>query len=251
VDWLAGLEQLGRVASTNDVIRERGRAGAPEGTAVLAESQNAGRGREGRSWRSPAGNLFLSVLLRPVLPPDALPVLPLLAGVALAEAAAGYGVAARLKWPNDVLVGERKLAGILVEATSSGSGVEFVVVGVGMNLVLDPLELPEELRSRATSIRAETGRSIEPLAAARAVLARLGVWYDRLSREGRVPVLAAWRLAALPWWGERVEVRSAGARIEGVARDIDQSGALLLDTADGATLRVLSGDARELRRLSG
>jgi BirA family biotin operon repressor/biotin-[acetyl-CoA-carboxylase] ligase len=169
----------------------------------------------------------------------------------LAEAVAGYGVAARLKWPNDVLVGERKLGGILVEATSSGSGVEFVIVGVGMNLVLDPLELPGELRSSVTSIRAETGRSLEPLVAARAVLTRLRVWSDRLSREGRAPVLAAWRSAALPWWGERVEVQSAGTRVEGVARDIDESGALLLERADGATLRVLSGDARALRRLSG
>jgi BirA family biotin operon repressor/biotin-[acetyl-CoA-carboxylase] ligase len=250
VDWLAGLEQLGRVVSTNDVIRERARAGAPEGTAVVAEAQSAGRGREGRSWSSPPGNLFLSVLLRPALPPEALPALPLLAGVALAEAAAGYGVAARLKWPNDVLVGERKLGGILVEASSSGSGLEFVVAGVGLNLVVDPLELPDELRSSVTSIRAETGAKIEPFAAARAVLTRLRVWYDRLSRDGASPVLAAWRSAAVPWWGERVEVQSAGTRVEGVARDIDASGALLLETDDGATLRVLSGDARALRRLS-
>lgn len=250
MDWGEGLERVGRVASTNDVIRERARAGAPEGTAVLAEAQSAGRGRGGRSWSSPPGNLFLSVLLRPQLPPEALPVLPLLAGVAVAAAAASYGVAARLKWPNDVLARERKLAGILVEAASSGGRVEFVVVGVGLNLDVDPAELPDELRSRITSIRTETGRNVEPFDAACAVLTRLRVWYDRLSREGTAPVLASWRSAALPWWGERVEVHSSGTRVEGVARGIDERGALLLETDDGATLRVLSGDARALRRVS-
>lgn len=251
MEWLGGLEYVGRVTSTNDVVRERARAGAPEWTAVIAEAQSAGRGREGRAWLSPPGNLFLSVLLRPALEPKALSVLPLLAGVAVAELSAELGVRARLKWPNDVMVGERKLAGVLVEAASSGGRVEFVIVGIGLNLLGERVEFPEQLRAVATSLRAENGRSIAVPDAARAVLSRMGVWYDRLAREGAASPLDAWRSLSVPWWGERVELFSSGSRVEGVARGIDDAGALLLLKDDGMTLRVLSGDARALRRVSG
>jgi BirA family biotin operon repressor/biotin-[acetyl-CoA-carboxylase] ligase len=251
VEPLGGLECLGSVTSTNDVLRERARAGAPEWTALIAEVQTAGRGREGRSWRSPPGDLFLSILLRPVLGPEALLALPLLAGVAVAEASASFGASARLKWPNDVMVGERKLGGVLVEAASSGGRVDFVVVGIGLNLVAEAGEIATELRTFTTSLSAETGRSVAALDAARAVLARMSLWYDRLAREGPASVLGAWRSVSVPWWGERVEVISSGTRVEGMAHGIDESGALLLLKDDGVTLRVLSGDARALRRVSG
>ncbi len=251
MNWLESLECVGRVTSTNDVLRERARAGAPEGTALIAEAQSAGRGREGRSWLSPPGNLFLSVLLRPALEPEALSALPLLAGVAVAEASASFGVTARLKWPNDVMVGERKLGGVLIEAAFSGTCVDFVVVGIGLNLTAQAGKITEELRDVATSLRAETGRSVAALEAARAILSRLGVWYDRLAGEGAASVLGAWRSASVPWWGERVEVISSGTRVEGTARGIDESGALLLLKDDGVTLRVLCGDARAVRRVSG
>ncbi len=241
------LQRLGRVTSTNDVLRDQARAGAPEWTTVVAEEQTAGRGREGRAWASPPGNLFLSVLLRPAFEPQSVGVLPLLVGVAVAEACTSLGALARLKWPNDVVVGERKLGGILVEAASSGGRVEFVVAGIGVNLCATGATLPEELRDVATSLEAESGRRYEVDDAAEVVLGRIRVWYDRLASEGQAIVLSAWRALAVPWWGRRVEVISGGNRVEGQAVGIDDAGALLLLDATGREMRVVAGDARALR----
>jgi BirA family biotin operon repressor/biotin-[acetyl-CoA-carboxylase] ligase len=245
--WPASIGWLETAASTNDVMKERARAGAPAWSAVVAGRQTAGRGRQGRAWLSPAGNLFLSVLLRPQLPPASVPVLPLAAGVAAAEAAGEWGVDARLKWPNDVLVGERKLGGVLVEASAGSEGLDTVVIGIGMNLTLDPVWAPPELRDAVTSVQAESGRDPGVAAAAAAVLDRLAVWYDALARDGPPPVLAAWRARSVSWWGRTVEARCGDAVLRGVARGLDGRGALILDLADGSQRAVLSGEVRELR----
>lgn len=244
-NWPAPFAHYASVPSTNDVLREKARKGAPEWSVVVADMQSAGRGRHGRSWASLPGNLCLSVLLRPSF--EAVGVLPLLAGVAVAEAAAEWGVAARLKWPNDVVVGERKLAGILAEAASSGAGVEFVVVGIGMNLLLEPAEAPEELRASITSIRHEHGRAVSAAEAADTVLGRLGVWYHAVARDGARPVIEAWRARSVPWWGRPIEVVSGERRVSGIARDVDETGALVIDTPHEGQVHVVSGEARELR----
>jgi BirA family biotin operon repressor/biotin-[acetyl-CoA-carboxylase] ligase len=243
------IERLGSVTSTNDVARERAREGAPEWSVVLADSQTAGRGRQGNVWISPPGNLCMSVLLRPAL--EAVGLLPLMGGVAVAEAASQWGVTAQLKWPNDAVVGERKLAGILAEAASSGGQVESVVLGIGVNLQLDPAEAPAELRATLTSVKRETGRSISPAEAADAVLGRLAVWYHALAREGPPPLLEAWRRRSVPWWGRRVEVFSAETRVAGTALDIDAAGRLVLAGDNGERFVVVSGEARELRLGTG
>lgn len=239
------IERFASVSSTNDVLRGKAREGAPEWSVVLADAQSAGRGRRGRTWLSPPGNLYLSVLLRPRF--EALGVLPLIAGVALAEAAAEWGVEARLKWPNDVVVGERKLAGVLAEAASSGGRVESVVLGIGMNLRLDPAAAPVELRAAITSVEHESGRAVSAADAADAVLCRLAVWYHALAREGAGPAIEAWRERSVPWWGRPVEVVSGERRVAGIARDVDESGALVLEAKGGARIVVVSGEARALR----
>jgi BirA family transcriptional regulator, biotin operon repressor / biotin---[acetyl-CoA-carboxylase] ligase len=247
-EWPAPIAWVESVGSTNDLLKQRAREGAPAWSAVVAESQTAGRGRQGRAWLSPPGNLFLSLLLRPVLPPQSAGVLPLAAGVAAAEATAEWGVESQLKWPNDVVVGERKIGGVLVEASSAGSeGLEAVVVGVGLNLVLDPAAAPPALRDAVTSVQAVTGADPGVAAAAAAVLDRLAVWYHALAREGAPVALAAWRARSVPWWGRAVEARSGDAVLRGVARGVDGRGALILDLADGSQRAVLSGEVRELR----
>jgi BirA family biotin operon repressor/biotin-[acetyl-CoA-carboxylase] ligase len=200
---------------------------------------------------SPEGNLFLSVLLRPTLAAGRVTVLPLAAGLAVAEAVAERAVDARLKWPNDVVVDGRKLAGVLVEGVSGASGLEAAVVGVGVNVALDPRSLPEDLGDRVTSLRERTGRSGDVAGVAAAVLARLRVWYDRLAREGPAVVIAAWRGRSVPWWGRPVEARSGGSVLRGVARDLDERGALLLDLEDGSRVAVVSGEVSELRLAGG
>ena len=246
-EWPAPIEWRENVASTNDEMKRDARAGAPAWSAVVAERQTAGRGRQGRAWLSSAGNLFLSVLLRPRLEAGSAGVLPLTAGVAAAEAAAEWGVDARLKWPNDLVVGDRKLGGVLVEASAGREGIESAVVGIGINLALDPDAAPSALRGTITSVRRESGRDPGVVAAAAVVLDRLAVWYDALARDGPPMVLGAWRARSAPWWGRAVEARCGDVVLRGVVRGLDGRGALILDLADGSQRAVLSGEVRELR----
>jgi len=257
LSWSAEIEHLPSVGSTNDRLKQRARAGAPAWTVVVADRQTAGRGRQGRRWSSPAGNLHLSVLLRPDPPAARWSVLPLLAGVAVAEALAEEGLEVRLKWPNDIVAGTaatsgligcgRKLGGILAEAASSAEGLESVVIGVGVNVAVRPADLPPDVASSVTSIADELGHGIDRLVVAAAVLARLRVWYHALARDGPRVVQAAWRARALPWWGRAVEARSGERHLRGIARDLDEGGALILELEDGTRAVLHSGEVREVR----
>jgi BirA family biotin operon repressor/biotin-[acetyl-CoA-carboxylase] ligase len=211
---------------------------------VLAGRQTAGRGRQGRPWVSEAGNLFMSVLVRPADASSWLGVLPLAAGVAVCDAARAAGVDARLKWPNDVLVDGRKLAGILAEAQSSGGGVEAVVVGIGVNVGLRRDELEPALRETVATLGDASGHGVVGVAAS--VLQGLRGWYDALAAGRTADVLAAWRERAVPWWGQPVEVRCGSEVVVGRVVAVAGDGALVLETALGPR-RILAGDARELR----
>ena len=241
---LAALEWHEELVSTSDRLKELARAGAPDWTAIVAERQSGGRGREGRAWLSPAGGLYLSVLLRPGL--ESTSLIPLAAGVAVAEAVLDFGVRSELKWPNDVLVGGRKLAGILAEASSGANGVEWVVLGIGVNLTTEVAALPETLRASVTSLAAEGARDPRAADVAAATLARLAVWYDAL-RSAPARVVAAWRAQAVPWWGALVEVRTGGGELRGRLAAIDEEGALVLETAAGERLRLVSGEVSRVR----
>jgi BirA family biotin operon repressor/biotin-[acetyl-CoA-carboxylase] ligase len=163
--------------------------------------------------------------------------------VAVADALQGEGIGAQLKWPNDVLVGDRKLAGILAEASSEGEGIDSIVVGIGVNV---EAPLSEDLRETATSLTRETGRAHDVLSVAASVLGRWTLWYETL-RGDPARVRTAWRERSIPWWGREVEVSRGGQLVVGIARDIDEGGALLLERSDGTSVAVLSGDARALR----
>lgn len=244
--WPAPVEHHGTLSSTSDRLKELARSGAPAWTVVLADEQTAGRGRQGRPWASPRGGLYLSVLLRPAFASAGL--IPLAAGVAVAEALGHFGVRAELKWPNDVLMEGRKLAGILAEASSSASALEWIVLGIGVNL--DAHTLPAGLRRTAGAFSTEGAGGSVRAALAAAVLLRLTVWYDAVEKR-EASVVAAWRERSVPWWGQPVEV-SAGERVlRGLARGVDERGALLLELEDGAVVSVLAGEARALRLLVG
>ncbi len=244
---LAAVEWHAAIGSTNDRLKELARGGAPEWTVVAADAQTAGRGREGRVWQSPPGGLYLSVLLRPGAAPA--PLLPLAAGVAVAEALAGLGAACTLKWPNDVLASGRKLAGILAEASSSAAGVEWVALGIGVNVALDLDALPGDLRGAVTSLHAEGG-SAPPLAVAASVLACVGAWYGVLVAEPQ-RVVGAWRERAAAWWGAIVDVRSGGVALRGKLVAVDDLGALVVELPDGETRRLVAGEVQMLRPLAG
>lgn len=178
------------LASTSDLLRERASLGEPAGLAVLARRQLGGRGSKGRSWQSPLGNLYLSVLLRPPGPAREAGQWSLLAGVALAEtvdALLGDDPALSLKWPNDLLLDEAKLAGILVDSTAGKGALDWVVIGIGVNLAVAP-----EVADRRTTCLAARIAPPEPETMAALLLARLAYWRDVQAEQGFAPIRAAW-----------------------------------------------------------
>ena len=224
--------RYGRVESTQAIVFAMAAEGAADRTVILADSQAAGRGRRGRTWQDePGASLLISILLRPQLTPAQLPTLSLTAGVALAEAlASAAGLHARLKWPNDVLAGGRKLAGILLESRGLAP---VVALGIGVNITQD--DFPPELAERATSVRL-AGGSCNRETLLTALLPSLDLWRGRLEREGFAPVRERWRTLA-DTLGRTVTVDG----VTGVAVDVDEDGALLLET-DGRRQRVVAGE---------
>ena len=234
------------VASTNDLARELADEGAEHGEVVIAESQTAGRGRRGRSWASPPGrNLYVSVVLRPELPPSRAAELTLLTSVAVCQAVREAGVPAAIKWPNDVLVRGRKLAGVLTEMAADPEQVQWVVVGAGVNVNATAEDFPDELRDAATSLRIERGEPVPRALFAAAVLTALEDWLDVHAAEGFAPVRAAWRQMS-DTLGRAVRVRSGESEIVGTAEDVDEAGALLVRSSGGLQ-RVIAGDVEHLR----
>lgn len=245
--WAAPIEAFLAVESTNDVLRERARRGAPSWSVILAESQTAGRGRRGHVWTSPAGNLYLSVLLATPRRKEAQTLLQLVAGLAVAESLVEFGVEASLKWPNDVVAGGRKLAGLLAEGSSLGDTTEWIALGVGVNVGVDPARVEPGLEGSATSMATVTGASPGVLDVAAALLVRLHDRYADLESGSERALLDAWRARAVPWWGRPVEVVSGGQVVRGIAVEIDPAGGLILRVPNGGHETILTGEARELR----
>jgi BirA family biotin operon repressor/biotin-[acetyl-CoA-carboxylase] ligase len=234
--WRERLIELDECESTNDEAARRAAEGAPHGTVVTAAAQRRGRGRMGRAWYSPPGlNLYLSVVLRPSVRAAELAPLTLAAGLAVAEAAEAVGVAARLKWPNDVLVGGRKIAGILLESRVGPAPV--VVAGIGVNLA--QRRFPPELQAAATSVALETDRAVEREALLGALLEALDRWRRSLERGATTAVLDRWRALA-DTLGRTVTVEDA----RGVAVDVDADGALLVADGDRRH-RIVAGEIAE------
>ncbi len=237
---LTVVEEIG---STNDAVMASGHAGEPEGTAVLADRQASGRGRSGRRWASVPGlGVYTSVLLRPAVAPPQAALLTILAGVATADAIhAVSGVEALLKWPNDVLIRDRKVAGILAEMATVGARVAHVVVGIGINVRHRATDFPEEVRDAATSINAEGGPRVERGAVAAALYNALDDWYAVFCAGDRAKILAAARGRSATL-GCRVAVLSGDERWDGTALDLDEDGALVVRDEGGRVRRVLAAD---------
>jgi BirA family biotin operon repressor/biotin-[acetyl-CoA-carboxylase] ligase len=236
------LEYREEVASTQQLLRELAGGGAPEGSVVLADRQALGRGRRQRGWISLSGSLAMSVLFTPRVAPHRISQFLLLAGVAAAEAISlQSGVRPGLKWPNDVLLEGKKVGGILAEMSSDAERIEHVILGLGLNLNTPADEIPPEIRDQATSVLAATGSRISRPALVRDILIRLERFYHRLLEEGPSPVREQW-LAYTVTLGRRVRVETSESVFHGMARDIDESGALLLQDDSGVEHRLVAGD---------
>jgi BirA family transcriptional regulator, biotin operon repressor / biotin---[acetyl-CoA-carboxylase] ligase len=234
---LAGpLRAYRSLPSTQALARAWAGTGVSEGAVVLADHQTEGRGRRGRAWTAPPGTaLLFSVVLRPRLPVARWPEIPLAAGCAVAEGVErAAGVATVLKWPNDVLVGCRKVAGILAEGVA-GTSSPLVVLGVGVNVSQGEADWPPELAGRARSL-AGLATPVTRAELLSAVLARLEAWYGSLLEEGFEPVRAAWRLRGL--LGARVALPAG----EGTAVDLAPGGELVVRGEDGRTVLLVTAE---------
>jgi BirA family biotin operon repressor/biotin-[acetyl-CoA-carboxylase] ligase len=232
---------LPTVASTNDEAKRLADGGAPEGTLVWGLEQTAGRGRRGRGWHSPPGNLYMSAVLRPGKPVAQAALIGFVAAVALADALQDVGLAAnrlRLKWPNDVLVDQAKVAGILVETSAaSGETPSWLVLGMGVNLAHAPADTPYP----AISLRAAGLASLTVEGLLEALAGRLAEWYGRWQAEGFAPVRAAW-LGRATGLGEPIEVRLEQQSLQGRFVALEEDGALSLELPQGERRRVTVGD---------
>ena len=241
------------IGSTNDAAADFVAKPSPEdvalrdceGLVVVADEQTAGRGRRGRAWFSPPGSgLYVSVVLTPgragVDPARATSLLTLAAGVAMAEAVeAATGLSVDLKWPNDLYVGRRKLAGILAEGPAAGSVVEFIILGYGINV--GPAAYPPELADRATSLESELGRSIDRHQLFAETLAALSRRYEDLLGGTFDAILDAWRRRAPSAVGARVQWTTSSGRQSGITDGIDEEGALLVRAGDRIE-RIVAGE---------
>jgi len=228
------------LSSTNEVLKELAAQGAPEGTLVIADEQTAGKGRLGRKWLAPPGtSLLLSLLFRPDFAPRQAQRLTMICSLAIAEAIEGLtGVPVGLKWPNDIFIRGHKAGGILTEAGTTGGRLDYVVVGMGLNINLDISTLPE-LRGMATSLSQELGREVSRLELLWRILEGIEARYKSL-KSGKSPH-GEWA-ARLINLGCQVQVTTPDEVLVGWAEGVDADGALILRTPDGQRERVLAGD---------
>ncbi|MEI6207271.1 MAG: biotin--[acetyl-CoA-carboxylase] ligase [Desulfuromonadales bacterium] len=235
---------LTQTQSTNADAFQLAEEGAPEGTVVMADAQTAGKGRRGRVWSSPEGvNLYCSVLLRPLIMPHEAPQLTFLSAVAVARAIEKTTtLAPEIKWPNDVLITGRKVAGLLNEMSAETDGINFVILGIGVNLNMTADQFPDDLRHPATSLLLESGSKVVRTSFADIMLQELDTLYTDFLTFGFAPVRQEWQRRCNAN-GRRVVVCEAGTEVaSGMFAGIDEDGALLLQTGKGTTERIVSGD---------
>jgi BirA family biotin operon repressor/biotin-[acetyl-CoA-carboxylase] ligase len=252
IELTAGLstKRIGRriicvleTGSTNHLAFRTAEDGAEDGTVVLAESQTGGKGRLGRHWESPPGvNLYCSVILRPPILPVSAPQLTFLSAVAVARAIETVThLQPRIKWPNDILVNGRKVAGLLNEMSAETDTIHWVVLGIGVNINMGREQFPDGLRHPASSLLLEVGSPVNRVEFTRSLLTILDSLYDDFLFRGLESVREEW-LARATVQGQRVRVSSGDDTIEGTVTGIDTDGALLLRRSDGVSRRVLAGD---------
>ncbi|HEU4714391.1 MAG TPA: biotin--[acetyl-CoA-carboxylase] ligase [Pyrinomonadaceae bacterium] len=227
--------------STNTELAREASAGAAEGLTIVADEQTAGRGRLQRAWSSPKGaGLYFSTLLRPTIPQDRWPLITFMAAIAVGDALheAG-GVTTDIKWPNDLLSGERKICGILAEAVDTPGG-RAVVLGIGINLTSEAF--PSELAAVATSVAEASGRTPERETLLAALVGAVGRWYSLLHEpDGAEKIVAAWTSRSSYASGKAVQVANGDEVWQGITRGVESDGALRLETTDGVKL-VRAGD---------
>lgn len=244
----ADLRYYDTIASTNDRVRELTEFGSDSGTIVLAEEQSTGRGRHGRFWHSPpGGGLYFSTLLRPAIPAEYLGWIPLAGALALVRAARPLGSPLAIKWPNDVECRGRKIAGFLAEAVHEGERLQGVVLGVGINVMWKPEDLPEEIRERATALSLCTSEPVDRDRLLAAFLWEFDALFADLEREDweEAPAISSEIMAHMSHVGEHVSVKVGENIREGICTGLTAAGYLQLDGGEGVASGELIVDRPE------
>ncbi len=236
------------ISSTNTYALELASDGAAEGTVVIAETQSNGKGRLGRKWISPKGNLYFSVILRPKIPLHKAPLSTLMGAVAVATAIRTVcQIPAAIKWPNDILISGRKVCGLLTEMSAEQDRIRHIVLGIGVDVNMEPDALPSDIRALTTTVAAEKGQKINRTALLLEILGELDHWYQVLLRDA-AEVLKEWEKLNMTI-GSRIAVSGAGEEVlEGSAQGIDNEGRLVVGLDDGTRRTVAAGDVTILKR---
>jgi BirA family transcriptional regulator, biotin operon repressor / biotin---[acetyl-CoA-carboxylase] ligase len=234
-----------KAASTNKIAFDRGHAGDPHGTVVIAEEQTAGRGRAGRAWHSEkTSGIYVTVLLRPSISPILAPLITMVAGLAVRDAVLEEtGLAPDLRWPNDLLMAGKKFCGILTEMHAEPDRVRFVIVGMGVDV--NHASMPAALSGIATSLRMVTGRTHSRLQILTRLLRKLETYYNRFVAEGPAPILARFTEVSSYARGKRVRITTGADTYTGTTEGLDPSGLLRVRRDDGRCEVVISGDVAE------
>ncbi len=231
-----------RVGSTNNLAHKYAERGEAEGTVIIADRQTAGKGRLGRSWHSPARTgAYMSVILRPEIAPAYAPGISLIAAVSVAETLKKlYKVKSAIKWPNDVLINGKKVAGVLTELAAELDRVRHVVAGIGININMTEDDFPPELRDRATSVRLAAGKEINRVELVRGVLTNFETRYHKFCEAGiggQIKTIRSYSSIL----GKQITFSHLGRQVKATARDIDETGQLVVDL-NGETMTIGSGE---------
>ena len=234
------------VDSTNTEALKHARLGADEGLCVIARRQTAGRGRQGRRWVSPMdAGLYLSLVLRPNIEAKLLPLITLAGAVAVHDTFKEFEIQPDIKWPNDVLVNEKKICGILAETTETVRGLA-VILGIGINV--SNASIPPDLEATATSIQRESGKELNVEELNHLLLAQIDSWYSRLSEsDGAAKIIAAWAERSTYFRGKDVRVTLTDHSFTGVTDGLEANGALRVKHRNGEVSLVQAGDVERLR----
>ncbi len=231
------------LTSTNMKASELAAAGAANGTVVISDSQSGGKGRLGRDWHSPAGsNLYTSIILRPEISPAVAPSMTLVFAVAVAEAIGEFtSTRPSVKWPNDILLNDRKVAGILTEMSSDMDRVAYIVSGIGVNINMDINKVPKILKNIVISLNDRAKEDISRAHFARTLYSSVEKWYKVYIVEGCAPIVGAWR-KYFDAEGRKISVNTIDRVVEGLCMGIDDGGALLLREPSGEVVKITSGE---------
>ncbi|AIF69175.1 hypothetical protein PAP_03780 [Palaeococcus pacificus DY20341] len=227
------------ISSTNEYAKNIA-MNEEEGTVIVADIQSRGHGRKARMWVSPKGGLWMSVILKPKLHPEHLTKLVFIGALAVVETLEAFGIEAKIKWPNDVLIEGKKVCGILAEGKYSESEIDYVVLGIGLNVNIDKNDLPENIRMHSISLKEVLGAEIPIEEVFKVLIRRLEHWYAVFKEEKYEDILQKWREYAI--LGRKVRIIREEGEIEGVALGVDELGALIVETSTGKREKIIYGD---------